>query len=147
MLDDLGLIPTLEWQISEFESRMGIRCEANLEGDSDLLNSEQSIALFRIFQEALTNIARHAQATDVKVSVNITSGQALMDIKDNGRGIDPAVARRPNAHGVYGMFERANSLGGQIQLESAPGKGTLLSVRIPLHGDHTDDGNNEEQPK
>lgn len=147
MLDDLGLIPTLEWQIAEFESRMGIHCEASLKGESDLLNSRQSIALFRIFQEALTNIARHAQATDVRVCVDITPGQALMEIEDNGRGIDPAVARRPNAHGVYGMFERANSLGGKIRLDSEPGKGTLLSVCIPLHGEGTDEDRNEEQPK
>lgn len=133
MLDDLGLIATLEWQINEFSSRMGIPCDAELAGDSELLNSQQSIALFRISQEALTNIARHAQATQVRIQVDITPGLAVMAIHDNGKGIDPAVARRPNAHGVHGMFERVHNLGGAIQLNSQPGRGTRLSVQIPLH--------------
>ncbi|MBI5462023.1 MAG: PAS domain S-box protein [Gammaproteobacteria bacterium] len=132
MLDDLGLLATLEWQIHAFESRMGIACDAELEGDSERLNSQQSIALFRIFQEALTNIARHANASRVHIQVNIAPDQASMVIHDNGKGIDPAVARRPDAHGVYGMFERAHSLGGLIHLDSQPERGTRLSVQIPL---------------
>jgi PAS domain S-box-containing protein len=138
MLDDLGLIPTLEWQIAEFEARTGIECEAYLTGDSELLDNRQSIALFRIFQEAFTNIARHADASGVKVHVDITPEHAIMEIGDDGHGIDPAVARRPNAHGVYGMFERAHSLGGDISFESTPGEGTRLAVRIPLDSDRTE---------
>lgn len=132
MLDDLGLIATLEWQLHEFEKRMGIACDADLEGDSERLDNQQSIALFRIFQEAFTNIARHADASEVSIRVRITPEEASMVIRDNGRGIDPAVARRPNAHGVHGMFERAHSLGGSIELDTRPGDGTRLSVRIPL---------------
>ena len=137
MLDDLGLIATLEWQIQEFESRTGIACDVDMEGDSQRLNNGQSIALFRIFQEAFTNIARHAQATWARVEVRITEEQALMEIADDGRGIDPNSARRPNAHGVQGMFERIHSLRGSVDLDSAPGTGTRLRVCVPL-SDETD---------
>jgi PAS domain S-box-containing protein len=137
MLDDLGLIATLEWQIQEFESRTGIACQVDMDGDSESLNSDQSIALFRVFQEAFTNVARHAQATRIRVKMRIAGDQAQMDIEDNGRGIDPACARRPNAHGLQGMFERIHSLRGSIELDSTPGAGTHLKVRVPL-GDRTE---------
>ncbi|MBI5041307.1 MAG: PAS domain S-box protein [Gammaproteobacteria bacterium] len=132
MLDDLGLIATIEWQTHEFESRMGIGCELDLDGDSCLLTNNQSTALFRIFQEALTNIARHAHATHASIKVHITTHQAIMVIEDNGRGIDRAHARRPDAHGLLGMTERVHSLGGEIQLNSPPGRGLCLEVNIPL---------------
>jgi signal transduction histidine kinase len=132
MLDDLGLIATIEWQTHEFESRMGIGCELDLAGDSCLLTNNQSIALFRIFQEALTNIARHAHATRANIKVRITNRQATLEIEDNGRGIDRTHPRRPNAHGLLGMTERIHSLGGEIQLHSPPGQGVRLEVNIPL---------------
>ncbi len=132
MLDDLGLIPTIEWQAHEFQSRMGIVCSVDARGDSAILNSNQSIALFRIFQEALTNIARHAEAARVRISVRIEPGLATLGISDNGCGIDPARQRRPNAHGLYGMSERVRSLDGEIHIDSTPGKGTRVLVNIPL---------------
>lgn len=136
MLDDLGLLATLEWQINDYESRTGIICNASLEGESDRLDNQQSIALFRIFQEALTNTARHSGATEILINVNIAHDQAIMSISDNGKGIDPAIARRPNAHGVHGMYERVHALGGQIHLDSQPGFGTRISVQLPLNREH-----------
>lgn len=138
MLDDLGLLATLEWQINEYRSRMGIACQAELTGESEYLNSAQSIALFRIFQEALTNVARHAGASNVRIQVHIAPDCAAMTITDNGKGLDPAAARRPDAHGVHGMYERIHALGGSIRLDGAPGRGTQLSVKIPLHNTITD---------
>lgn len=132
MLDDLGLLATLDWQINEYQSRMGITCETTLSGDSEYLDSQQSITLFRIFQEALTNIARHANASKVQVHVDVGRERAVMTISDNGRGLDPAAARRPDAHGVHGMYERVRALGGTIELHGAAGTGTRLAVEIPL---------------
>ena len=132
MLDDLGLLATLEWQINEYQSRTGIVCDAALTGESEYLDDQQSITLFRIFQEALTNIARHADATTVRVQVHIDPDRATMSIHDNGKGLDAAAARRPDAHGVYGMYERIRALGGTIHLEGSAGRGTRLTVAIPL---------------
>ena len=132
MLDDLGLLATLEWQINEYQGRTGIACDASFTGESEHLDDQQSITLFRIFQEALTNIARHAGASRVHVRVRIDPDHAVMSIQDNGKGLDPAAARRPDAHGVHGMYERIRALGGRIELEGIAGSGTRLAVEIPL---------------
>jgi len=129
---DLGIVAALEWQAREFEKQMGIavimRCP-----DKDLeLESDHASALFRIFQEALTNIAKHADATRVTVSLRRQRNLLTLSICDNGRGIQPADRLKPQSFGLRGMSERASALGGTLALSSAPGGGTMVTIKTRL---------------
>lgn len=131
MLDDIGLVAALEWQAEEFQKRLGIECVLSVSGGEAGLDEARSIALFRIFQEALTNITRHAQATRVAVDLRIDGDGITMSIADNGRGVDKERMRKSVSHGVRGMFERARHLGGDVTIDSTEGQGTIITVRIP----------------
>ncbi|WP_026354340.1 sensor histidine kinase [Massilia niastensis] len=129
---DLGLVAALEWQAREFEKQMGIavimRC-----ADQDIeLDPDHATALFRIFQEALTNIAKHAYATRVTISLRRQRQHLTLSICDNGRGLDPADRLKPNSFGLRGMSERAAALGGTLNLSEAPGGGTMVTIKIRL---------------
>ena len=129
---DLGIVAALDWQAREFEKQTGITCIfRSAERDIELAQDHAS-ALFRIFQEALTNIAKHAGATRVMVSLRRQRQHLILSICDNGRGITPTDRLKPQSFGLRGMSERAAALGGTLTLSAAPGGGTMVAVKIRL---------------
>jgi PAS domain S-box-containing protein len=131
-LDDLGLTAALEWQAQEFERRTGIVCGATLPRDPLNLDADRSTAIFRIFQESLTNVARHAQATQVTARLQREEDQLLLEVQDNGRGFDPEDVKARRSLGLLGMQERALLLNGELKVKGVPGSGTTVTLRIPL---------------
>ena len=133
ILDHLGLIAALEWQANEFQTRTGIKCEVRTDLQEPVLTPDLATTFFRIFQETLTNIIRHAGATHVTVHLKEAAGRIILEVKDNGRGISPEEISNTRSMGLLGMKERAALLGGTFRIGPAPGgKGTLNSVSIPL---------------
>jgi PAS domain S-box-containing protein len=135
ILDDLGLLEAVEWQAQQFQTRTGILCQCHCPLERASLNRQQSTAVFRILQEALTNILRHAQATAVEIVMEEVPGEFVLVIHDNGRGIRADEKSGPSSLGILGMQERAHLVGGQVEIAAAQGKGTLVTVRVPL-SDH-----------
>ena len=131
-LDHLGLGPTIEWQAAEFENRHGISCSVLVRPRDISVDAALSIALFRLFQEALTNISRHAQATKVAASLSKTNGRIRLEIKDNGVGIADESLAKPQSFGLLGMRERVHQFNGSIIIKGYPNKGTMVLVTIPL---------------
>jgi signal transduction histidine kinase len=125
MLDELGLNASLEWLCKEFEGLHNIPCRFDAAADDESLNVEQKTAMFRIAQEALRNIAMHADASAVKVSAVIEGDNILLTITDNGRGFAPSTAM---GMGVIGMRERALAINSQLVIRSAPGEGTTITL-------------------
>jgi two-component system sensor histidine kinase UhpB len=132
LLDDLGLVPAMEWQAQEFEKRAKIRCEMSLDSEEIDLDQDLSTVIFRIYQEALTNVARHAQATKVKVSLREKNGTLTLKIKDNGKGITKDKIYAPESLGMIGMRERISPWQGQVRITGTKDKGTTLTVTLPL---------------
>jgi signal transduction histidine kinase len=132
ILDDLGLFDAIQWGAAQFERRTGIVCACELPEQNAPLSNEAATAAFRIFQEALTNVLRHASATRVDVHARIARGQLLLDISDNGRGMSRRDLVSPQSLGLLGMRERAALVDGTVDITSQPGRGTRLSVAIPL---------------
>lgn len=132
ILDDLGLNAALEWQLDEFRSRTGIECVLTSRLGPRPLHPDRATALFRIFQEALTNVARHAEASRVTVTIEETADLLTLAIQDNGRGIRPEEQGQPQSFGLLGMRERVHLLEGEIEIQGAPGQGTQVTVRIPV---------------
>ena len=132
MLDDLGLVPAAEWLVQEFTQRTGIPCELRVASPELELKDPHATAVFRILQESLTNVARHAQAQRVEVALGRVDGTVTLNVRDDGRGFSLDDPRRPNAFGLMGLRERVSLLGGEIRIESQPGRGTVLYVQIPL---------------
>jgi signal transduction histidine kinase len=132
VVDDLGLVSAIEWHAQQFQEHTGVvsHFESNAE-DVDL-NREQATTVFRIFQEAMTNITRHARATKVNILIEEEEGGFVLEIKDNGRGITETEKLGTRSLGLLGMRERAHSLGGTLDISGAAGKGTVLTVRFPL---------------
>jgi PAS domain S-box-containing protein len=132
-LDALGLSEAIEMQAQQFQERTGIsvRCDCTLEND---LSQEQSTAAFRILQEALTNILRHAQATTVNIQMKKEDSEFILTIRDNGRGITDDEKSGQRTLGLLGMRERAHLIGGKIEITGSDGKGTVVTVRIPISG-------------
>jgi signal transduction histidine kinase len=131
-LDDLGLTAALEWQAQEFESRAGIPCRVALPQEPLVLDAERSTAIFRIFRESLTNVARHAHATRVEAGLEMKDDQLIFRVHDNGRGFDPEEAKARRSLGLVGMRERALLLNGELNVEGVSGDGTTMTLRIPL---------------
>jgi PAS domain S-box-containing protein len=129
---DLGVVSALEWLAQEFSKHSGIACELELDEDQVALKEDAATAVFRIVQESLTNVARHAQAQRVQVRLHRLADQCLLQVHDDGQGFDPAAARRNL--GLVGVRERVLALGGELVISSAPGQGTLIEVRFPLNG-------------
>lgn len=132
ILDDLGLAEAIEWQTEEFQKRTGIVCDVAVSENEPDLSQEQSTALFRIAQEALTNVARHSGATRVTVSLDVGSDGVSLLIADNGRGIRTEEIENPRSYGLMGIRERAYSLAGEVEITGETGSGTRLKVSIPL---------------
>jgi signal transduction histidine kinase len=131
LLDDLGLSAALEWQAREFERRLGVRCHLTDESRGVVLDSACSTALFRIVQEALTNVARHASASRVEISLGPVRGGVRLRIADDGRGIHDAEVLDPRSLGLLGIRERARLLGGEVEIHAGANGGTFVEVWIP----------------
>ena len=135
VLDDYGLVAALQWLGDEMTTRTGLVVDVQGEALTHRLAAPVENSLFRIAQEALTNVTKHARASEVTVSVELENGVLCLLIADNGIGFDPAQAGGP--HGGYGwglsaMTERALGVGGRCRIESQPGKGTHVIVEVPL---------------
>jgi len=132
MLDDLGLSAAIEWQAGEFQNRTEIQCEIIMDPADIILDQERSTAIFRIFQETLTNVARHSKATQVKVSLKKKGSKLELKVRDNGKGITEEQISDPKSFGLIGIRERAQFLGGRIEIKRIKGKGTTLTAWIPV---------------
>ena len=130
-LDDLGLVAALEWQTRAWEHETNITFELVLPVEDIAVHPERSTAIFRVFQESLTNIARHAEATQVDVTLEADGGHLLLTIHDNGQGIDPEVLRPGKSLGLLGMRERIREVSGELDIVGGPGAGTTV-IRVPL---------------
>ena len=137
LLDDLGLVPALQWLLEDFERRSGVSCEFSENGVQDLLPDSVKTCVYRVVQEALHNCEKHAEASQVRVAVRQAADQIGVEIEDNGRGLELNTKGMPGRNaglGILGMRERAARVGGGIALESSPGRGTRISLQIPLVG-------------
>lgn len=134
ILDDLGLMAAIEWQAQEFQKRTGISCEVSSSFDCDTLDRCRSTALFRIVQEALTNICRHAEATMARVSLEDSANTLVITVTDNGKGISESRISDPNSLGLIGMRERVLLFGGGVKIARRAEGGTSVSMTIPLEG-------------
>jgi signal transduction histidine kinase len=132
ILDDLGLVAALEWQAHEFQHRTGIQCRVTSGLQEAILDEDLNTAFFRIFQETLTNVIRHANASRVDVHLKRESGSLVLEVRDNGRGISEAEISNTQSIGLLGMRERAALLGGEVTFKGIPDKGTTVRVAIPL---------------
>ncbi|MBI5658919.1 MAG: PAS domain S-box protein [Nitrosomonadales bacterium] len=135
ILDDLGLQAALEWQAGQFQKRTGIQCCVSslcTGGCKDDLDRTQTIALFRILQESLTNVARHSGASRVEIELRCEEGEIVLAIADNGRGLPEGHTIAPTSYGLLGMRERAEQLGGRIHFYSPPAGGFSVTVILPL---------------
>jgi signal transduction histidine kinase len=132
LLDDLGLVAALEWQAGEFQARTGIACSLDLPEIVSTLSQDQATAIFRVFQETLTNIARHAQATRVRIALKSQPEGIQLVVRDNGIGITQDQLTDPRSLGLTGMRERVQAFGGTLEFKSAPGKGTTVRVTMPV---------------
>lgn len=137
ILDDLGLLAAMEWQARRFQERSGIRVSiASSSTDVGPAGNERATALFRIFQEALTNIGRHSGARTVEVLFEVRDGSFTLEIQDDGRGISAAEAHGRGSLGLLGMKERASLLGGRFAIRGEPGQGTRVTVVLPSGEEH-----------
>ncbi len=132
ILDDLGLVPALQWYAEHLGKRAGLRIHLLTDGGEPKLDPRLAVAGYRIVQEALTNVVRHAQARNVEVRVGSGGGSLVIEVRDDGCGVSPAVASDPRSFGIAGMRERARSSGGALEISGAPGAGTLVRFAIPI---------------
>lgn len=132
ILDKLGLIAAIEWQASQFQERSGIVCETHLPAEEIAMDPDRGTAVFRIFQESLTNIARHADASKAAVDLRREADNVILAVRDNGKGIDEQLIYGHHSLGLLGMRERALSFGGTVEVRALPGDGTLVTLKIPV---------------
>ena len=133
LLDVLGLTAALEWQAEEFQERTGINCEIVIDPDDISLERDLSTAIFRIFQETLTNVARHARAKKVIASLKERDRELILKVKDDGKGITEKQISSPKSIGLIGMRERVHYLGGKVKISGLRNRGTTVIVDIPLN--------------
>ncbi|MBU2547043.1 MAG: response regulator [Proteobacteria bacterium] len=134
VLDELGLVPALEWMLEQFSDHFGLECRLIVGDDEMQLDQELCTALFRILQEALTNIVRHALATRVEVTLDRDPEHIQLTIRDDGTGLKEEQKSKPGSFGLLGIRERAHFLGGHVLMRGIEGRGTEISVRIPQPG-------------
>ena len=132
ILDELGLIAAIEWQAEEFEKLTNVKCSLVIPKEELNLGKDKSTAIFRILQEALTNIARHSEATRAQISLLNYQSNIFLEIQDNGKGISQEQIKDFKSLGIHGMEERAMVFGGQVYIEGIAGKGTIVKVEIPI---------------
>ena len=133
ILDDFGLPAAVEWETRKFQNRTEIAAEVHVD-QGIVADKDLATAVFRILQETLTNVARHAGATKLEVRLEAGVGNLALTVKDNGRGISAGAVVSPKSLGLAGMRERAYSFGGQMEVEGRAGNGTMVTVRFPLNG-------------
>ena len=131
VLDHLGLKEAIQWEATKFQARTGIRCRAAWELKDGPVDRTRQLALFRILQEALTNVTRHAHAGAVRISVHERGRTLTLKVQDNGRGITKAELASVESIGLLGMSERARMLGGHVTIRGMPGRGTTVTVQVP----------------
>jgi signal transduction histidine kinase len=131
LLDEAGLAAAIDWHARDFQQRTGIRCMLDVPPDSDGLDPERSTAVFRIFQEVLTNVARHANASRVDVSMRRDDARFMLEVRDNGKGIASATIHDSRSLGLLGMRERVLPFDGNIEISGSRGKGTRVVVSLP----------------
>ena len=132
MLDDLGLTAAAEWLVHNFTQRTTIACELALgKGDLDLPDP-YATTVFRVLQECLTNVAKHADASQVNVALERSAAEIFLTVRDNGRGFAPDAPRGPGSFGLIGLRERSYLVNGEVSIESAPGRGTRIALRVPI---------------
>lgn len=131
VLDDLGLVPAIDWQVRDFAERSNIECELRLPSDLEEVDEVTATAVFRILQEALTNVARHAAATSVCVTLGVDDDRLDLTVRDDGKGIPEEVVWSPESIGLIGMRERAGGLGGRVHVERVEPSGTSVHLSLP----------------
>lgn len=129
---DAGLRSAVDWLLRNFQERTGIKCSVIINGEDDRLDADRTTAAFRVLQESLTNVVRHANATELNVRVSITPTELILSVSDNGVGFDPASISVTGHFGLIGIRERVLIFGGATTIDSEPGRGTTLSVIIPI---------------
>lgn len=132
VLDELGLMTAIQWQAQEFENRTGIRCKIERLKHDIVLDQNTSTAIFRIFQETLTNVAKHSSAKAVIVNLQVIDMKIVLDVSDNGKGLDDGKLKDPTSTGILGIRERVLALGGQFEIFSGKEQGTRVMVSIPF---------------
>jgi len=135
ILDHLGLIDSLDWQLSEFKNRTKLKTTYFVKDQLINLSKDKTIALFRVFQELLTNIVRHSLADEVKVKVFVEKENIILAVEDNGKGIDESSIKNPNSIGLLGMRERLAAVGGTLQITGMAGLGTTAICKVPIKED------------
>ena len=131
LLDHLGLKEAIQWEATKFEARTGIRCRVALELKHEPRDRTRQLALFRILQEALTNVARHAHAGAVRINLRERGRTLTLTVRDNGRGITKKELSSVESIGLLGMTERARLLGGRVTITGVAGRGTTVTVHVP----------------
>ncbi|OYY99314.1 MAG: hypothetical protein B7Y42_06260 [Polaromonas sp. 28-63-22] len=132
LLDDLGLVPAAEWLVQSFTQRSGVACSLLVDEDMEL-HEPYATAVFRILQEALVNVGKHAKASKASVAIERTKDAVTLVVSDDGQGFSPTQPRKPESLGLMGLRERTRLLKGSMTIESARGGGTQIAVHIPLH--------------
>lgn len=149
VLDDLGLVAALEWQVQDFQERTGIVCVLAIDPEDVQLDSACSTSVFRVVQEALTNVARHAHASRVEIGLHVGAWDLCLEIRDNGRGISQQAVNDPQSLGLLGIRERVLRWHGEVRIQGSPDQGTVITVCIPLTASTPvvtpDSGNGEHQ--
>jgi signal transduction histidine kinase len=131
ILDDIGLAAAIAWQARDFQQRTGVACDLDLPPDGPAVAPATGLSLFRIVQEALTNVTRHAQATHVQIELTVDPQHAVLTVADDGRGVTAEELERPTSLGIIGIRERALAVGGDVMFSGSAGRGTTLTVRVP----------------
>ncbi|AFL75927.1 PAS domain-containing sensor histidine kinase [Thiocystis violascens] len=132
MVLDFGILSAAEWLVADYRKRTGTLCHLDMLDPELELNNDQATTVFRILQESLTNVARHAQATCVDIRMRSAGGLLYLNVHDDGRGFDPAVVRNKNAFGLMGIRERLIIYGGTLKIDSQPEQGTTLEIVLPI---------------
>jgi len=132
LLDDLGLPAAIEWQAQEFQNRSGIRCDVHVSCRECSIDKDMATALFRVFQETLTNVARHSGATLVRVRLTHGEEGVRLEVTDNGKGITRRQMEDPRSFGIIGMRERAHAWGGEVHISGNRDRGTTVRLTMPL---------------
>jgi signal transduction histidine kinase len=134
ILDHLGLVAAIEWQAQEFERRTGVKTSVRASRPEIAIDEVRATAVFRMLQETLTNVARHAGAARVDITLTVGAVDLSLDVRDDGRGITPAEIAASRSLGLVGLRERAIACGGMLAITGTPGRGTHVAVRVPLPG-------------
>jgi PAS domain S-box-containing protein len=132
MLDDLGLVPAIEWLTQSFSERTEIRCKLAIADPEMDLQDPHATTIYRVLQESLTNVAKHARASTVEVTLERADGEVALTVRDDGVGFSLENSRKPSSYGIIGMRERIYLVGGKVLIVSAPGDGTRIEFRLPL---------------